>query len=366
MQTKGLTQKKRNTIIRIWKGKFEHERERAEKRIRRHKAEQIRNSGKTDNNSSYRQKQIINLPENFNLHDNYEKVMRVMNDLRIAVNRPIRKNHSLYLNFDKIKHIDIASALVLAADIDVWRMKMGELESHHESWHPHIRVLLNEMGLFKLLGMQSLKEKSTKPNVSFVKFLSAQLTEGIKVKTLRERIESTMSALLSIEQRGALYTSLSESLVNAKQHAYPNPDNLRRHEKWWITAAYNKKARKLTVAIYDRGLTIPKTMMKKGRWEETKAKYSLIIGNDAKFIEVAMRESMATSATRSRTGEPHRGKGLRQLLDLTALENSGKVHIISGTGHCRFSRKGENLVVEMTKNLNYPMHGTLIEWQISV
>lgn len=332
---------------------------------------QMKNTANSGGAREPRRRKTIRLPEQFDLHNNYEQVMRKMNEFRAETDKPADSIRPVSLNFNDIKHIDISSALVLAADIDVWRLKMGKLRSHHDEWHPEIRTLLNEMGLFELLSMPRLKKESPQwAKTSFVKFLSAQKADGQKAKMLRERIEETMSTALSGEQRRSLFTSLAEALANAKQHAYANPNALKHYEKWWITAAYSREnGRELTVALYDRGQTIPATMLKAKRWESIRE--WLPVDSDSRLIETAMRESVRQSAekggkTRSSTGELHRGKGMKQLLDFAALEKSGKVHIISRKGHCCFSFIGGKLKVEIRRDVGVPMRGTLVEWRINV
>ena len=377
MQKIKFTDKAREIAIRRQKRKREHECLRNRKRAALQKFYQIRNQ-KTPVHSVGAQRAVIDLPENFDLHTNYETVVRTMNEFRDEIEKPPQKLSALSLNFNSIAKIGISSALVLAADIDVWRIKHGKLRSHHDQWQPQIRTLLNEMGLFELLQMPRLDAdaKAAKSETSFVKFLSAQKADGKKARELRERIETAMSKKLDLEYRQKLYTSLSEALANAKQHAYHNADNLRTHEKWWITAAYDGKEKRLTVAMYDRGQTIPVTMEKSERWEEFFVNFPLLVNNHAELIKIAMQESVdaemdrsTATKTRTSTHQLNRGKGLRQLLDLLflpALEKTGKVHIISGKGYCCFTVKSGELAVETAKNVWNPMRGTLVEWQIDV
>ena len=373
MQTKGLSQKKRNIIIHIWRRKQEHAVARKEMRKRARKFHQRENMGKASDARSSRNTEIINLPEEFDLHNNYNKVMPAINKFIKAMDQPAAIRKGISVNFNKINRIGVSAALLLAANLDVWRIKAGKLKSHHKRWKPDTRTLLNEMGLFELLDMPPLTTRHKKPSMSFVKFLSAQQGDGKKTQQLRKRIDTTIGKSLSLDHRNRLFTSLAEALINACHHAYPNPDNLKAHEKWWMTAAYDRSTTpgKLTVAICDRGFTIPKTMLKQPEFLE-KIRETPLLQDDAHFIKLAMRDSVAMqnnakqSLTRSRTGERHRGKGLKQLLDLVGLEKSEEVHIISGVGHCCFTFKNGKLGVKLSHNTKYYMHGTLVEWRISV
>ena len=379
MQTKGLSQKKRNVIIHIWERKRKHAiarkiaRKKKRKRDQTVKVYQRRNMDKASDARSSRNTEIINLPERFDLHHNYNKVMPAIDKFVKAMNQPKAIRKHISVNFNAINHIGISAALLLAANLDVWKIKAGKLKSHHDRWKPSTRTLLNQMGLFELLDMPPLTARHKKTNMSFVKFLSAQQGDGKKAKQLRKRIEKTMKKSLPFEHRDRLFTSLSEALINACHHAYPNPKNLEVHEKWWMTAAYDRSTTpgKLTVAICDRGFTIPKTMYKKQEFLE-KIRETPLFEDDAHFIKLAMHDSVTKQKkakqppTRSRTGERHRGNGLKQLLGLVGLEKTGEVHIISGVGHCCFTFKNGKLEVKSSHNTRYRMHGTLVEWRISV
>lgn len=373
MQTKGLSHKKRNNVIRISENKHKHAIIRQEKQKRIRKALQIRDMNTTSTIRASHDIETIDLPEQFDLHNNYNEVMPAINKFARAVNQPTAFRKNISVNFNKISHIGVSAALLLAANLDVWKMRAGKLKSNHKQWKTNTRTLLNEMGLFELLDMPSLTAQSKNTKMSFVKFLSAQKGDGNKAKQLRERIDTTMGKNLPSEHRKRLFTSLAEALINAYHHAYPNPDNLKARERWWMTAAYDRSTTpgKLTVAICDRGLTIPKTMLKKQKIME-KIRETRLLEDDAHFIKLAMQDSVAMqnnpkqSLTRSRTGERHRGKGLKQLLDLADLEKPGEVHIISGVGHCCFTFKNGKLEVKFSHNTRYRMHGTLVEWRISV
>lgn len=264
------------------------------------------------------------------------------------------------LNFDKIKNISSSSALMLAAELDVWNIKsQQELRSNHKTWDNNIKSLLAEMGLFELLNLSPLENNAPDKNTTFLKFIAGTKSNGEKAKQLRKNIEQVIGKKL--EQKLNLFDGLSEAFTNTTQHAY-DEKNRQDFDKWWITAAYKEKDKKLVVSMYDRGKSIPSTMRTGKKWvflnERKHTKHH-------KLIKTAMEASFDnTQTTRTQTQQKNRGKGLKQLLDF--IKNNGQLTIISNKGYCRFKVLDERLTTTHQKELEYPLQGTLIEWQINL
>jgi anti-sigma regulatory factor (Ser/Thr protein kinase) len=304
----------------------------------------------------------INLPTTFNLHTNTEETLKVMNDFRAIVDKNNPKLNRL--NFDKMKNINSSSALMLAAEIDVWNNKVEQgLHARHKTWDSKVRALLGEMGFFELLDMNPIQsnEKINK-NTTFLQFISGQKSEGSKAKELREKIEKVIGK--ELEEKIHLFEGLSEAFTNTAHHAYDDPHN--EYDKWWITASYKKDDGKLIVSMYDRGKSIPKTIHKYNRWNEVKTYLSVdFLKNHSRLIEAAMKVSFKSEGkTRTTTQQSNRGKGFKQLLDF--IKDNGKLTIISGKGFCTFTLKNNKLTTKRAKSLKYHLKGTLIEWEINL
>lgn len=260
------------------------------------------------------------------------------------------------LDFNKIRHINSSSALMLAAEIDVWNSKVNnQLQPVYKKWDEKIKILLCEMGFFELLKLTPLENRQS-TNTTFLQFISGKKSEGEKAKELREKIEGVIGK--ELEQKIHLFEGLLEAFTNTRQHAYQE-DNSNEYDKWWITASYEKDNKKLVVSMYDRGDSIPATMKTGKKWlflDERKYE------EDSTLIKIAMETSFANKKTRSITDERHRGKGLKQLL--TFIENTGKLTIISKKGYCVFTSNAKGLETKQKKELKYSLQGTLIEWEI--
>jgi hypothetical protein len=298
----------------------------------------------------------IDLPQKFDLHENTDDTLEIMDKFRAILDK---ENPRLKkLNFDAIQYINPLSALMLAAEIDVWNIISSQsLTANHTDWNTEVKRLLCEMGFFELLNIPSLENlHQTDKNTVFLKFISGVGSDGKKAKQLRKNIEITLGKKL--ENKLHLFDGLSEAFTNTTQHAY---DEKKPVNKWWITAAYKKDNNKLIVSMYDRGKSIPTTMHTGRKWmflnERTATPHN-------KLLQIAMKSSFYNKDNRTQTQKKNRGKGLKQLLDF--VKGQGKLTIISNKGYCAFEVNNNNLSIVKQKELKYRLQGTLIEWDIDL
>ena len=345
-----LTLRERNRLIRLQR----NNNKKSKRKNKKNKLQAFKNKRQKEN--------VLNLPSNFDLHENPEYTLEAMNYFRSIVDK--EKPKLKKLNFEKIKYINSSSALMLAAEIDVWNSKVGNnLQANHDTWNEEIKVLLCEIGFFELLGMTPpIKNQEVNNNTTFLKFISGHKSEGEKAKELREKIEAVIGKELA--EKTYLFEGLSEAFTNTTQHAYNKNSN--KYDKWWITAAYKKDERKLVVSMYDRGKSIPNTIHKYSKWNEIKTYLKVdLLKSHSHLIKAAMEASYSSNMqTRTQTQQSNRGKGLKQFLDF--IKTSGHLTIISGNGYCVFKVKNDKLISDAKKRLKYPLKGTLIEWTINL
>lgn len=292
------------------------------------------------------------VPENFNTNEHIEKSLELLQKLRSAVITGRLK----HLNFDKIKVIDISSALMLAAEVDVWNIEANDsLNSNSKNWNDNIKDLLCEIGFFELLKLPLLHH-SQNNNITFLKLISGTKSEGDKAKKLRLEIERVMGK--ELENKIHLFEGLTEAFTNTRQHAYDSDKEI---NKWWITAAYDKSTKQLIVSMYDRGNSIPATMKTGKKWIILDERKNT---SHNKLIEIAVKSSHKGKEHRSKTGQEYRGKGLNQFLSF--IENCGELKIISGKGLVSFSLNNNILKIINSKELKYALQGTLVEWNIDL
>lgn len=347
-----LSLKGRNTLVRC--NKLGKNRKKIKNSVI---TERRRETQNPNSNKNRKVPKKIDLPRIFDLHKNTDDTLKIMGKFRAIIDKTNPRLKKL--NFDCIEHINPSSALMLAAEIDVWNIKSTQnLHANHTTWNDQVKYLLCEMGFFELLKLPPLEnfQQNIDKKTIFLKFISGSGSEGKKAKQLRENIETVLGKAL--ENKLHLFDGLSEAFTNTTQHAYDEKSTI---NKWWITAAYKKESNKLIVSMYDRGKSIPTTMHTGKKWIFLK---ETTIKSHDKLLQIAMESSHNEGNTRTQTQQKNRGKGLKQLLDF--VRGHGKLTIMSNKGYCTFKILDNKLSIIKQKELKYPLHGTLIEWEIDL
>ena len=309
----------------------------------------------------------IDLPKYFRLAENFLETAGAISMVRDHLPQKPRNTKIPHINFNQIAEVDHAAALMLAAEIDAWKRVNPHiaLRSNDRQWNPRIAGLFADMGLFELLGVarQSSSVEPGSRDTVFFRFLTGVREEEFEEQYIRyrEKIENEINAQL-LHLRVPLFVSLSEAVVNAAEHSGKNSADIR----WWVSASYNKSSGELSVLCYDRGLTIPKTIPSSNVRERLfiflneKALSDRI---DCNLIEAAMRSPHG----RTQTGNPGRGKGIRQLMDFIDKSERGELRVYSRKGMVSYAKRDAHKDAKFTKKqTKKSIRGTLIEWRVIV
>lgn len=148
------------------------------------------------------------------------------------------------------------------------------------------------------------------------------------------------------------HKAISEAMLNVQYHAYPQD---KEYNFWWVTAAIIDN--ELHIALCDRGVGIPKTLLKKAWWKKFAKAFELGV-DDAKMIKEAM--VYTRSSRKKRTGA---GWGSRDIQRLVLDHGRGRLTIISGAGHYHLQTR-DNKPHETAREIRYNVTGTLIQWLI--
>ena len=344
------------------KTRLEREREVADKR-RRTLAHQAQFGPKYDWQGSKRGRKYkgwdqIHLPVNFSLSDSYGEVVKIINRLRSP-----RKN---FVNFGAIRRLSIAASLMLAAELEVnkIRSKVSHMEAYDAAWDPQVRELLKQMGFLELLDAPSEVQESSDMDNSqvFVKFKSDDRLIGGGIRRItRDVTKLVASGEIPPQLRIPLNNGMAETITNTHNYAYKEKDELNR---WWISASVNRNTGEITVVCYDRGQTIPKTIWdskkKKAKYEKWahRIKRAMGVCDDHGIILHALQEGQSS------TGKRNHGKGLPSLMDLIEQNGQGVLKIYSGRGRVKYELGGDEEDVYSSDLLSCEMPGTLVEWSI--
>lgn len=296
----------------------------------------------------------VDLPVNFRLSENFSETAESISRLRrLRDGRPPYK-----INFNNVAKVDGAAALMLAAEIDAWNRGNPHIKlwSQDRHWNSEVTELLDEMGLFKLLGVA--RQSDRRPvhdgrDLIFIPFMRGSHADdlgNIYIPFL-EKIEKHMAA--PIQQRFHLLTGMGEAVINAWEHGYERKEGA----EWWVSASCNKATGELTVICYDRGLTIPKTLPRSKMWESIRDMVGANI--DCDMIEAAL------TTRRTQTRRLRRGKGLFNLMKFVDESGRGMLIIYSRRGMVCYDKSTVDENGKFSKKqMEKPIEGTLIEWRV--
>lgn len=262
----------------------------------------------------------------------------------------------LHLDFSSLQKIYPAGAVLLLAEI---HRAVADRDLRVQITRPKdaiVNEVLQQIGIYERFGVQC----DTLPNhESVIHWRSATgvLSDG----------ETGGSLLLNYEGRLAegitrgLYDGIVEAMTNTVHHAYDGSEGeeLKRGigRRWWMLS--QEKDGKLTVAICDLGIGIPKSLPRSRsfRWADVKTFWDGLglDRRDASAIRVALEIG------KTRTGIEGRGMGLADIVRAVNLSPDGGVHIFSNKGS--FASANGN---EYAHNHTRSIRGTLINWQVPI
>ena len=288
-----------------------------------------------------------------------------------------------YLDFEMIKTITPAAALVLAAEYER-RSLNGSRKPfiiNVNSWDPQVLETLNRIGFFRTVGFP-VPERSTNFEADQV-VLAMQSgdttdTEAIDqlIGNLRQlypdRGEDEEAPLLH------LYGAMVEAIGNVVQHAYPSGATYQYPPvgRWWMTGAVDRRTRRMTAVVFDQGVTIPVSLPGWARYAGVRARLFAALGDaldsvvgtsfglpgggstrsDGAAIAAAVDESASS------TGSAGRGTGLAQMREFVNQCSDGMLRIMSRHGEVVFRPGGKT----EARSYSAGVGGTLIEWNVLI
>ncbi|MDA9817824.1 hypothetical protein N9C35_02150 [Flavobacteriaceae bacterium] len=308
----------------------------------------------------------LTAPENLNLTHDADSTVKFFNEVR-KIESPKIKNFSI--NFKTLRSISPSAALMLTAEMD--RLKIvrgtGIKVIDFKKWDPYIKILLRDMGMYNLLRIPNINEKSFKSiedcstEEKFVEFRSGNKVSGMDAVNFRSIIKEITSF---IPEDSNLQIGLTEAMDNALNHAYPDrylESSLLKKKQWWMLASFNPSSKKLTVMFYDQGIGIPDSLpVKYTDYFNSLGITDFFNTSHSKLIQIS------TTVGRSATKESHRGKGLDQIKSYISNSNieNGYIKIYSNKGKYFYGRDVSFGEKEELQDLKQKIKGTLIEWQV--
>jgi hypothetical protein len=209
-----------------------------------------------------------------------------------------------------------------------------------------VEQLFQHIGLLSKLGIPNRRQEINADNVKHWQYVKGGSADD--VKKFKELLHSIS---LKEEIRTGLFESMSEAVTNSIHHAYPGIEL-----KEWRMFAQLRDG-KLTVAICDQGVGIPNSLKNKPELKEwIKSRINRVKRKHDTFLI-----KLAIESSRSQTRLPHRGKGLKDMLEFVKNGTVGGFLVLSAKGAFSY-----NAVTTGHAKRDYKtsIDGTIIEWQI--
>lgn len=275
----------------------------------------------------------------------------------------IGRGNRVRLDFAGVTSIKQAALMYLLSQLHKLLIEHG-IDCIEGTYPRSIRVerLMAESGFFQMLGVRTRERvKKSSKQVRYIPFKSGLTVEARVIGEVRnELLRDDLTMPTRVRQH--VFRAVSEAMTNVVQHAYQTK-NFRSQQtaqkmrgRWWFTASLDAKGNRFSLAFYDAGVGIPKTLPRRYGMEKLRAVLSLlpfVDPDDAQMVEAAM------ILGRTRTALQHRGKGLMDLASLIDSVGDGEMTIHSRRGKVTYS-----VGATVAANCERSVEGTLIEWRL--
>jgi len=218
---------------------------------------------------------------------------------------------------------------------------------------PKVAQVMKQVGIFDLLNYRN-KINPTFSDVIHWRSARGREVDGAEYDSILGSYDGRIAEVLGKK----FFSGLTEAMTNCQHHAYiqMRPDGLEEMnepKEWWMFS--QEKDGWLSVVFCDLGIGIPGSLPLKNPslWQRIIATFGTDL--DGHAIQEAIEYS------KTRTGRHHRGKGLKQLIDVVSSASGGRVDIFSNKG--RFSLKSGR---EKTNHFKDNIFGTLIHWTVPI
>lgn len=327
------------------------------------------------------------MPEVFCLSQNPEETLKLLGEMRRdvlqrAVDTVARKKTkalkakplSGFYDFATMRYISAPAALILASIYDRSKFITGrKLHTVNEDqWQPQVRETLLSVGFHELLDMR--KPRAERPQDSgFIiqKFTSGSQAEGEPVGKLQEALANLLPDPLADKLRDAEpYGGMFEAVLNSRSWAYPADTewDYPPLKNWWLTGAVDLNAGRVTVAVFDQGVSIPVSLPHWRHWSVLESRVNRFLARaglatpvgDAANDGLAIRLAMTIS--KSQTDLPQHGKGLHTMVEVAQRARHGRLRIISRNGEYVW----ETGIKQKNTTYRNSIGGTLVEWTLDL
>jgi hypothetical protein len=231
------------------------------------------------------------------------------------------------LDFERVRSITVAAALVLKAFIDEYIVKHGKKARLHGPRELKTRAILNYLNIahyadaerhhykdIECWQMLDWEQGDTDDRMRFSKVLHTEILP--KCWPGEHNLSSDSSSIAS---------SLTEALFNCQEHAYTGDKKDTPFKKWYLGVGEYPNSRRFSFCIYDKGIGIKASLKKNPDGWIDRVKDIML--NDSEMIKRATQGRSGSSLRKE-----GRGEGLKSAIELLG-SNNGQLDIFSDFGH---------------------------------
>ncbi len=300
----------------------------------------------------------------------YEQTINFLLEIRAEMGRK-----KCFIDFSETKRISAAAIVVVYAAIEMARengeAKTGVIWSKVSS---SVNDILRSQGIYRLArygdSTAVIHGARTMPVVS--SWGNERMEEILDF--IQDRIYSNMSA----DTEYIYGSAVSETIHNVQLHAYPDRNAEPEKKRWWLMCSAVGK--KLHLAIYDCGVGIPRTVVKRPwflasmetsqpqEYEALKLQfpdlersgyhaYIPTLIPDEKLIFLSMQGDV------SGTKKDKHGQGSKSIKALVSETIDGLLWVFSNKGLYTFDDDEQSTI---TERLPKKFPGTLVQWNIDL
>jgi len=282
-------------------------------------------------------------------------------------------NENCLLDFSKTEHITVAAMLVIFSEVQTSiNVKKNKTVIGWSRKSSAVNSMLRRTGLKKLLTTgDSIHTFSSMRDLPIVNGVGNQHYDDI----VDFIIERYFNKNVNPDTEHLISDALSETINNVGRHAYPSFEQ--NDKPWWLMC--DVIGNQLYLAIYDRGVGIPKTVVEK-KWflaslEETypdlHGEYKEMFGDDKGILEFFTIKKykdaeliyLSMLGDVSGTKESKHGQGSKSFKALVNDTDGGSLWVYSSKGLYKFEDEDSKpQVYKLPKDIG----GTLNQWNICV
>lgn len=253
----------------------------------------------------------------------------------------IRRRASKWSLFIDLSHVKIIDPEAVAAFVAVMESRSFEVRGN-QPLDDTCRRRLHDFGFFKLV-------KGVRSNEASGEFRMKHVGTKVDTKSVQSLIAFGMNQLKLDEKHGPSYRMFCEAISNTFQHAVRSD---RRKKRWWAHAYYDAARDVVCFTSIDVGVGIVRSLERGQRIAELR-KWRIMGFSQAERLQMLLKGETIPS----RTGEPHRGRGLPSMR--TECEQGRIQNLVIATNQAI-----AHVSLEEYENLECEFPGTIVYWEV--